>query len=360
MLEANGQSLPVVLLLDDGRIIARVGAPYESGRVVVIDDRTVTPLPRTVLTVGRSPGREFFAVARKSGVTIHRGWQGRETAALDWPTGEEGVPKGFDAELIDGTPTVTDLIPFDDGERALLVSPDGIFVLRPDKAVRLLPTKAQMRDHFKWLRKEYPKDPLRYGLSMEHGAISPDGRWIAAGHQSSMHYIFEAQSFAVAGEIGHSSEYPHHAVFSADGSVVALNSCHFYNGKTLGVPTRLLPGLKTEPYKPDRRVIALEYGSRVYAAVARGDEFIVGDANGYLRAFDVKGNFRWQHFIGSTVGDIDLSRDGRRLVVTTYAGFLCILDLDTGRADPFAIGTATHRETRRWLFWKAEPNPLVW
>jgi hypothetical protein len=47
-------------------------------------------------------------------------------------------------------------------------------------------------------------------------------------------------------------------------------------------------------------------------------------------------------------------------VVTTYAGFLCILDLDTGEPDPFAIGTATLRERRRLLFWEKEPRPLLW
>ena len=93
---------------------------------------------------------------------------------------------------------------------------------------------------------------------------------------------------------------------------------------------------------------------------SKEDEFIIGNASGYLRAFDLKGNFRWQHFIGSSVGDIDVSRDGNRLVVTTYAGLLSVIDLDTGEADPFVIGTATHRERRRWLFWKKEPKPLIW
>lgn len=195
---------------------------------------------------------------------------------------------------------------------------------------------------------------------MVHGAISPDGKLIAAGHQSSPHYVFDSETYDAIGRIGHLSEYPHYAAFSSDGSLIAFNSCHFYNGETVGLPTSLLPGLETEPYELDDRLIQLETGSRVYAACCRGDEFIVGDASGYLRAFDLKGNPRWQHFIGSSVGDMDLSRDGKRLIVTTYAGFLCILDLDTGTADPFTVGTSTHRERRRWLFWKKEPKPLVW
>ena len=54
------------------------------------------------------------------------------------------------------------------------------------------------------------------------------------------------------------------------------------------------------------------------------------------------------------------TRDGTRLAVMTFAGFLCLIDLDTGTMDPFAIGTATLREKRRWLFWKDEPTPIVW
>jgi hypothetical protein len=360
MLEENGQSLPVVLLLDDGRIVTRVGAPYEPGKVVVINDLTVETLPDDIITVGRSPNRRYFAVAHRSGIAIHDGWNGPVTARLKWPTGLEGIPKGFQAQRIEEPPIVTRIIPFDSGEDALLVSPVGVFVIKSDRARRLLPTEEQMRRFFEYLLSQHPGEPLTYGLSMEHGAISPDGTLIAAGHQSSSHYVFRTDSCDVIGDIGHRSEYPCCAAFSSDGRWIAFNSCHFYNGRTIGVRTELLPGLKTEPYKDDDRIVLLEDGSRVYAAVYRNDEFIIGNANGYLRAFDVTGQARWEHFIGSSIGDIDVSPDGQQLIVTTYAGFLCILDMDTGEADPFSIGTSDHKERRRWLFWKKEPQPLVW
>ncbi len=360
LLEENGQSIPKAILLDDGRVVLRIGAPYEQGYVAIIDDLTFERLSADVITIGRSPNRRYFAIARKSGITIHDGWNGPVTTELRWPTGQEGIPEGFDIIAADGPPTVTRLIPFPQGDRALLVSSEGVFVLAEQGPVRILPTTARMREHFEWSKKEHPDDPPSYSLSMEHGAISPDGSLIATGDQDSLHLVFDAKTLKVVGEIGNRSEYPHFACFSSDGKMIAFNSCHFYNGVSIGVPTRLLPGLKTEPYEPDDRVVELEDSARVYAAVCRGDEFIVGDAHGYLRAFDTKGHFRWQHFIGSTVGDIDVGRDGKRLVVTTYAGFVSFIDLDTSEADPFIIGTATHKERRRWLFWKNEKTPLVW
>ena len=360
MLEENGQSLPVVLLLDDGRIVLRVGAPYHPGYVAVISGNEVSRLPGEVITIGRSPNRKIFAKVTPSGVILLRGWSGPVTARLPWPTGAEGVPPGFEAKPIESVPTTTEIVPYNSGDRALLVSPEGVFVLETQRAVRLLPTQDDFREHFEWLQKEYPEDPLSYHIDMDHGALSPDEKWLACGHQSSVHYIFDAHTYKVAARIGNLSEYPHYALFSSDSQVVALNSCHFYSGRTLGVPLRLLPGLTTKAYEVDERLTQLEDGSRVYAGVCRGDEFIIGDAGGYLRAFDTNGKARWQHFIGSSMGSIDISEDGKTLVATTYAGFLSIIDMDTGKRDPFAIGTSDHRERRRWLFWKKESKPLIW
>ena len=55
MLKENGQCLPVVLLLDDGRILVRIGAPYEPGRVVVINESNLEEVEPGIITVGRSP-----------------------------------------------------------------------------------------------------------------------------------------------------------------------------------------------------------------------------------------------------------------------------------------------------------------
>ena len=50
----------------------------------------------------------------------------------------------------------------------------------------------------------------------------------------------------------------------------------------------------------------------------------------------------------------------KRLIASTSAGLLVILDLDTSEADPYRIGTSTHREQRRWLLWRNEDQPLAW
>ncbi len=358
LLEQNGQSIPTVCFLDDGSVLARIGSPHEDGRTVRLVGYDVETHPE-IGFFGRCPNRRYFAICSNKGVEIRDGWRGPVTATCRWPTGVEGIPEGLPAQRFDSNPTPTAVIPFPDGQRALLVSSEGIFVLSETRAVRLLPTESDIREFAEWSLEEHPNDPPIPDLSMEHAAISPSGNYIAAGSQDSTHLVFN-ENFEIVADVDPMSEYPHYALFSADESIIAVNSCHFYNGITLGVPTSLLPGLDTDSWEPDDRIPILDDNARVYAGVSRNDEFIVGDAGGYVRAFSFGGEFRWEVFIGSSVGSIDISPDSKTLVVSTFAGFISFIELDTGAQPDYQIGTGGNRESYRWLFWKNEKRPLVW
>jgi hypothetical protein len=354
-LKEHGQSIPEVHFLDDGSVVARIGAHYLPGKTVHIRGDSVIDLP-TVGIFGRSPNRKYFAFGRSDGVEIREGWSGPRVALCPWPNGLEDVPQGFDVAPFGAPPIPTCLVPFPDGRRVLLVSDTGIFVLGPQPAAhRLLPTMEQLREHFSWLRQKYPEDPLTISLDMEHGVVSHDGTLIAVGDQSSQHCLFN-DALELILEVPPGSAYPHCASFSEDDSVVALNSCHFYSGTTVGVSTR---SLRAGPDREQAKPFALHDEARVYAAVSRRDEFIVGDAAGYVRAFSTDGAYRWQHFIGSSVTSMDISADGQTLAVSTCAGFLSIIRLDAGHQAAHQIGNGNHLEERRWIFWKGE-SPLIW
>ncbi|SFP28167.1 hypothetical protein SAMN05216567_105174 [Variovorax sp. OK605] len=358
-LQQHGQSIPTVALLDDGSILARIGAAHEAGHVVRLAGDKVERV-EGIEFFGRCPARRFFAVAQADGVRITDGWQGPTTALCLWPTGLEDLPALPDSVAsprFAAPPKPTQLVPFPDGQRVLLVSASGTFVLSAQGARRLMPRMEELAEQLA----EEDFDPEYFGLdlSMEHGAVSPDGQWIAVGGQDGRHLVFDA-ALKLQAQIGPVGEYPHFALFNQRSDRLVLNACHFYNGATLGVQMKDVPGLDTEYYAKDPRTPTLEDGARVYAGVHRGDEFIVGDAHGYLRAFGEDGQARWQHFIGSTVGALDLSADGQTLVATTCAGFVCVIALDAGRQVPGQIGTGGHFEQRRWLLWKNSKGPLLW
>ncbi|CAM4084087.1 hypothetical protein CCOS865_02613 [Pseudomonas reidholzensis] len=354
LLEQHGQGIANVLLLDDGSLLARIGMPYDKGQVVRIEGRSVTPVIG-VEHFGRCPQRRYFALANAECVRITDGWGGPQVARLAWPHGLEGLPPGYPFEPFDLPPTPTSLVPFPDGQRVLLVSSEGIFVLASDGATRLLRDEQSILED---LVEGIDPDDIALGLSMEHGAVSADGRLIAVGDQCTRHLVFDEHLQRVA-EIGPGGEYPHFALFNRRGDHLLLNACHFYNGGTLGVKTADLPGLDTEYYSDDPRTPLVEDGARVYAGVAREGEYIIGDAHGYLRAFAEDGSEHWQHYLGSTISAMDISADGRTLVAASYAGFISVIALDSGRPD-WQIGTGEHGEVRRWLFWKGLDKPLAW
>jgi hypothetical protein len=356
LLEHEATAFSALALLDDGNVIARVGASYEEGHVVLLAGDTAQWV-EGVTFFGRCPGRRYFAMATRQGVTVTDGWQGHTIAQMAWPTGLEDLPDEVHASPLEEPPVPTQLIPFPDGQRVLLASSDGIFVLAPQGARRVLPSRQDMAGAL--ARGDMAPEDVPWRLSMEHGAVSPDGRWIAVGCQDGHHRVLDAELQQVA-SIGPVGEYPHFALFNTRGDKAIFNACHFYNGATLGVAMADLPGLDTDHYADDPRTPTLQNGARVYAGVHRADEFIVGDAHGYLRAFGENGGARWQHFVGSTISAMDVSADGKTLVVATCAGFISFIRLDAGEAAPWQIGTGSHRELHRWLVWRGFDRPMLW
>jgi len=369
LLEQNGQSIDTLFVLDDGAILARIGSRYEEdGYVVHIAGETVTRVDG-VQYIGRCPARRYFAIAQPDGVHVSDGWQGPIVATCPWPTGREGLPAKTDAMTLPGftlPAKPTQLIPFPDGQRVLLVSNEGTFVLTPTVATCLLPLQADWE--WKLKSENLTPDDVEFTLNMEHGAISPDGQWIAVGSQDNSHEMFNA-AIEHVGTIDPASSYAHFALFNGRSDQAIFNACHFHNGNTLGVSVADWPGMKPIPYteqsddSDDPRSPTLQDGARVYCGVHRqtenGGEWVVGDAYGYLRAFSETGEVRWQMFIGSTIGAMDISADGKTLVAATCAGFIAVIAMDAG-AEPWQIGTGQHRELRRWVFWKDQKQPLLW
>jgi hypothetical protein len=194
---------------------------------------------------------------------------------------------------------------------------------------------------------------------MEHAALSPDNSLICAGDQGSVHRILNNDLVQIA-DIGPQSEYPHFALFSKDNSHLIMNSCHFYFGKTIGVHTNQLNGLKIKPCKKDERYTVIDEQSRIYEGVSTSRYYILGDARGYIIAFDTTGKKIWQHFLGSTVSGMAVSEDESTLYVGCYSGILHKLIIGKVKRDNHTIGTSDLYEEFRLILWKDEEKALRW
>lgn len=348
----RGQWIGPIVYVDDDLLIVRAGNPWEETATFALQGRRSHPVP-DLIVVGRSANRQIIGCGRREHVTLHRGWDGPVTATLPWPNGGEGLPDGLRHETFDRPSQVDELIPFDDGQRALLVSGAGVFLLQPSGATLLYPRDGLLQE----LIALAGDDAFSVNAQMQHGAVSPDQQLIVVGGQDGKHIVLDGELRVVA-EVGPHGEYPHHALFSADGRFVALNACHFYNGATIRVACADVRGLNTDFYAEHPAIEVINDFARVYASASRGGELMLGDAYGYVHGVAADGS-RWKHFVGSNITGMDISPGGDTLAVSTVSGMVHLLELDAGD-DPYRIGTSNHRERMRWLLWAGEDRPLCW
>ena len=235
---------------------------------------------------------------------------------------------------------VDDLIPFDDGEALLVSGYGGQVLLRGDEVISL----------------ERTGDEPRY--DMTHIDLSRDQKRIAAGHQGSYHYVLDPAGKLLA-KLEPGNEYPHCAIFNDSIEQIAFNSCHFYTGTTLGLDYAAF-NPNESPALDGPGVTELNKNDRVYAGVPYRDGYIWGHAYGYVRHVDRKGETRWHHHVGGTITSIALNQEETLLAVSTFAGFVVVIDLASAGRNPYAIGSPGFSVPLRYIVTKDDAAPVRW
>lgn len=352
-----GSFIGPVFALDDGRVIARIGAAYDdTAHWVVLQGARHTPLP-TLRGLGRSPHRGCFARSDGQCITTHQGFDGPVIARFALPQGNEGIPPHVAVAAGPLGQRCDTLIPFNNGQRVLLTNPTGVYLLHADGSVqRIHPHTFDEDDPYTWPKNQMEKEAydMMLALAMLHVALSPDESHIAVCDQDGAHILLDAEGRRLRSYEPLSS-YPHHAAFSHDGALLFANACHFYGGCTLAVPLARSGDAQEEAETP-----TLNTQWRVYASATLPDQLIVGDDHGYLHAVDDTGNPLWRHHVGSTLSAIDISPDGNTLWAASYGGYLVRLEHSEAGMDPYSIGTSPYVETCRWIFWSDEAGPVRW
>ena len=287
-------------------------------KLYLLEGERISVIAKDVIAVGKSKRNEIYALLRRGEVELIKGYDGKG--------GGEPIAK-FSCEATISYEDV-EILPFNDGSKALLVSCDGIFLVCDGGAKLIHP-----------VRKEYAY------IAMANAALSNDNELIALGDQDEGHFVTNAQG-EMLGEIYPQSSYPHFCLFSADDTQLITNSCHFYNGVTIGVDRAALKR-GAQIYR-DRDFTLVDDEMRVYAGVATQDFYILGDAYGYIRAVGKDGRKIWRHYLGGTIKSMALSEDGSVLFVGTYGGRLHKLCLGAGQ-DSHTIGNGNHKEEFRLI-----------
>ena len=306
-------------------------ASNDDGKTLyLLEGECVSEVADDVIAVGKSKRNEIYALLNQDEVWLIRGYDGK--------SGGELVARfSHELEIIYDE---AEILPFNDGSKVLLTAHDGIFLISQSGAKLIHPIYEDEGDD----------DELE--IDMANATLSNDNELIVAGEQDSDHVLMDSEGERL-GCIGAQSSYSHFCLFSADDTQLITNSCHFYNGVTIGVGRAALKrGLEVGFYDPDggdeQNFTLIDDAMRVYAGVATRDFYILGDAYGYIKAVGKDGRKIWRHYLGGTIKSMALSEDGGMLFVGTYGGRLHKLRLGAGQ-DSHTIGNGNHKEEFRLI-----------
>ncbi|MBC2883725.1 hypothetical protein H7R39_10765 [Campylobacter sp. Marseille-Q3452] len=304
----------------------------------LLEGDRVSEVAKGVIAVGKSKRNEIYALLNQNEVRLIRGYDGK--------SGGEPIAKfSHDVKL---TYDEAEILPFNDGSKVLLSCHDGIFLISQSGAKLIHPI---CEDGQLYEDDEGNVAPLY--IDMANATLSNDNALIVAGEQNTDEHVLMDSEGERLGGIGAQSSYPHFCLFSADDTQLITNSCHFYNGVTIGVDRALLKrGLEVEAYSYDeegeKNFTLIDDAMRVYVGVATQDFYILGDAYGYIKAVGKDGRKIWRHYLGGTIKSMALSEDGSVLFVGTYGGRLHKLRLGAGQ-DSHTIGNGNHKEEFRLI-----------
>ena len=301
-------------------------ASNDDGKTLyLLEGERVSVIAEGVITVGKSKRNEIYALLRRGEIELVKGYDGKG--------GGEPIAKfSHDVEL---TYDEAEILPFNDGKKVLLVAHDVIFLISQSGAKLIHPIYEDEDDD---------GNAALY-IDMANATLSNDNALIVAGEQCDDHILMDSEGERL-GDIGAQSSYPHFCLFSADDTQLITNSCHFYNGVTIGVDRALLKR-GVQIYR-DRDFTLVDDEMRVYAGVATQDFYILGDAYGYIRAVGKDGRKIWRHYLGGTIKSMAISEDGGVLFVGTYGGRLHKLRLGAGQ-DSHTISNGNHKEEFRLI-----------
>ena len=326
--ESKGQSIEQMQFIDNEKIVFLTGTAYQKRQAYILNGEKVIDLDSSIDAIGKSKRNNVFAIVSENKIVTTQGWEGDIIQRFELTeTKELGI---------------TNLIPFNDGLRILITTSEGIYIISTD-GEKMIHPEPDLED-VEW----------DSNIDMENSTISNDNKYIVVGDQCSDHRILN-ENGELIGEVGPQSSYPHFCLFSTDDEQLITNSCHFYNGITIGVSTNKIEDLKIEAYEESENYRIIDDGMRVYVGLTTKELYILGDAYGYIKAFNKKGECVWRHFLGSTIGGLAISDDEKTLWIGSCTGMIHKLKLGKGHRDNHTLGNGNHYEEFRLILWKEEP-----
>ena len=361
------RSINQLIVLKDGRIVVRAdGNVYlDDGNVYLLEDNKVSE-QQGVMAIGISANKDFVAKVTDSAIYVHADWDSAPVLTLPYPKGYGSASANIPVtDFTEEGLIVLSVDVFNDGQKVLLTTTNGIFILSAKGSDCLLPTQEMLPQFIEGFYDEYEESvPFEVSLDYLHAKLSPDNTKIATGFQMSEHFIFEAKSngFEMTGKIKARSEYPHAVGFHDTLDHIALASCHYQQSGVVGMDLKNLPiDANTSWYEDfDNRFDSMNDNMWVFSILPFKDGYLLGANNGYIWYINPKNSEDKAYLhLGGTIMSMDYTADKKHLVVGTFSGYVIKFDLTVSERDESLVTDMNVKETNRWVIWQ-DTQPLIW
>jgi WD40 repeat protein len=371
-----------VSILADNRLVVTVGAWHDERRVYLITGNTFA-LQEGIILFGKSHDKKHFAKVYADKIDISEGWDG---PVINTFTPPRTYGEGYVSSAKDGLSEINfeefgmqQVVVFPDGQQVALASDKGIFVI-DKKDAHFIETEEKEEE-------EAYEEGYTLGHDYPHVDVSPDGKYIIAGSQSSNHLLFELVNgeWTVIATVEPRSSYPNFAMFNYkisdagqknDGPQVLLCSCHFSQSAAVALPIKnVTPGFSASGYNADEALNYVDDNRWVMSAAPADWGYSLGCNDGYIWFKGQSGMHAGYLHIGGSVMDIDVSADWKSMAVASYSGQVIVWQCtsvfngnqlfrhqgnrEERRRDDLAITNTAFEDVKRYLFLDGR-EPMVW
>jgi len=115
ILKDKGQSINQLNFINSRKIVFFVGSAWETRQGYLLDNDVVTVIDSTIQAIGKSHRNDIFAFGYSDRIVIRQSWEGEMISEIY-------LTKTKDMQI-------TELIPFNDGQKVILVSNKGIYLI---------------------------------------------------------------------------------------------------------------------------------------------------------------------------------------------------------------------------------------
>jgi hypothetical protein len=182
-LEKNSQSIEQLHFIHEQKIIFLTGTAYEKRQAYLLNHDKIITLDQSIMAIGKSKRNNIFAIATENKIATFEGWDGELIS--EFAIGKHAKTG------------ITELIPFNDGTKLLIVTSEGIYLTTQTEEKLIHP-----------LTEEEEEEDWSSNIEMGNATLSNDNSYIVVGDQDCDHRILDSTGNTI-GSIGAQSSYPH-------------------------------------------------------------------------------------------------------------------------------------------------------